>query len=61
MSWGRGGQVYFVHNRVKSIDRWAARPRKLLPEARIAVAHGQMPEGRLEKIMLDFLDGEYDS
>ena len=57
---GRGGQVYFVHNRVKSIDRWAARLRKLLPEARIAVAHGQMPEGRLEKIMLDFLDGEYD-
>ncbi|HZK25241.1 MAG TPA: transcription-repair coupling factor [Oscillospiraceae bacterium] len=57
---GRGGQVYFVHNRVQSIERWAAQLRKLLPEAKLAVGHGQMPEGRLEKIMLDFLDGEYD-
>ena len=45
---GRGGQVYFVHNRVKSIDRWAARLRKLLPEARIAVPMVKCQEGRLE-------------
>ena len=56
----RGGQVYFVHNRVKSIDRWAEHLRKLIPEIRIAVAHGQMPEARLEKVMLDFMAGEYD-
>lgn len=56
----RGGQVYFVHNRVKSIDRWAEHLRKLIPETRIAIAHGQMPEARLEKVMLDFMAGEYD-
>ena len=57
---GRGGQVYFVHNRVQSIDRWAAKLRKLVPEARIAVGHGQMPEEQLEKVMIDFMEGEYD-
>src|SRR5690606_30932713 len=41
---GRGGQVYFVHNRVQNIDRVAERLRELVPEARIAVAHGQMNE-----------------
>lgn len=56
----RGGQVYFVHNRVQSIDRWAARLRELLPGVRLAVAHGQMAEDRLEDVMLDFLHGEYD-
>ena len=56
----RGGQVYFVHNRVQSIDRWAARLRELLPGVRLAVAHGQMAEDRLEEVMLDFLHGEYD-
>jgi len=56
----RGGQVYFVHNRVQSIDRWAARLRELLPGVRMAVAHGQMDEERLEEVMLGFLHGEYD-
>ncbi|MFW0860640.1 MAG: transcription-repair coupling factor [Dethiobacter sp.] len=56
----RGGQVYFVHNRVQSIDRWATRLRELLPGVRLAVAHGQMAEDRLEKVMLAFLHGEYD-
>lgn len=56
----RQGQVYFVHNRVQSIDRWAARLRKLVPEVKIGVAHGQMPGQQLEKVMLDFLNGEYD-
>lgn len=56
----RGGQVYFVHNRVQSIERWSARLRELLPEVRLAVAHGQMPEERLETVMLGFLQGEYD-
>lgn len=56
----RGGQVYFVHNRVQSIDRWAAKLRELLPGVRLAVAHGQMAEDRLEEVMLGFLHGEYD-
>ena len=50
----RGGQVYFVHNRVKDIDSVAANLKRLLPEADIRVAHGQMPERRLEGVMLDF-------
>lgn len=57
---GRGGQVYFVHNRVQSIDRWAARLRELLPGVRLAVAHGQMEEERLENVMVNFMHGEYD-
>ncbi|NLZ93136.1 MAG: transcription-repair coupling factor [Firmicutes bacterium] len=57
---GRGGQVYFVHNRIQSIDKWAARLRKLVPEAKIAIGHGQMPEEQLEKVMIGFMDGEYD-
>ncbi|HEX2125416.1 MAG TPA: transcription-repair coupling factor, partial [Thermoleophilaceae bacterium] len=56
----RGGQVFFVHNRVETIDETAERVRALAPEARVAVAHGQMPEGRLEAIMLDFLRGGAD-
>ncbi len=56
----RDGQVYFVHNRVQTSTGWRARLRELVPEARIAVAHGQMDEERLERVMLDFLDGEYD-
>jgi transcription-repair coupling factor (superfamily II helicase) len=56
----RGGQVYFVHNRVQSIDRWAARLKRLLPDVKLAVAHGQMPEDRLEKVMLEFMQGEYE-
>ncbi|GIX22494.1 MAG: transcription-repair-coupling factor [Gammaproteobacteria bacterium] len=50
----RGGQVYFVHNEVRSIERAAERLRALLPQARIAVAHGQMPEETLEQVMIDF-------
>src|SRR5690606_39202918 len=56
----RDGQVYFVYNRVQHIDRMAARLRELVPEARIAVAHGQMEEERLERVMLQFLEREYD-
>ncbi len=56
----RGGQVYFLHNRVQSIQRFAIRIRDLLPEARVAVAHGQLNESELETIMLDFLAGDYD-
>jgi transcription-repair coupling factor (superfamily II helicase) len=56
----RGGQVFFVHNRVESIDAAARRLVELVPEARITVAHGQMPEGALEKTMLAFMHGEFD-
>ncbi len=56
----REGQVFFVHNRVKDIDRVAGHLRELVPEARIAVAHGQMDEGTLEKVVLDFWEGEFD-
>lgn len=56
----REGQVFFVHNRVQSIDKVAGDLRALVPEARIAVAHGQMDEGTLEKVVLDFWAGEYD-
>ncbi|BAD42217.1 transcription-repair coupling factor [Symbiobacterium thermophilum] len=56
----RGGQVFYVHNRIQTLDDVAARLHRLVPEARIAVAHGQMSEDRLEKIVLDFMDGEYD-
>ncbi len=56
----RGGQVYVVHNRVMSIERAARRIRALVPEARVAVAHGQMGEERLEAVMLDFLGGHTD-
>ena len=56
----RGGQIYFVHNRVQTIDSVAATLAKSVPDAKIAVAHGQMPEDRLEDIMLRFLDHEFD-
>ena len=56
----REGQVFFVHNRVQDIDRVAADLRELVPEARIAVAHGQMDEGTLEKVVIDFWEGEFD-
>ena len=49
-----------MHNRVRSIDTAAARLRQLVPEARIAVAHGQMDEGTLEQVVVDFWDGQYD-
>ena len=56
----REGQVFFVHNRVKDIEHTAARLRELVPEARIAVAHGQMDEGTLERVVLDFWQGDFD-
>jgi transcription-repair coupling factor (superfamily II helicase) len=56
----RDGQVFFVHNRVASINKIAARLGQLVPEAKIAVAHGQMNEHTLEKIMVDFWDKNFD-
>jgi transcription-repair coupling factor (superfamily II helicase) len=56
----RDGQVFFVHNRVQDIDVVAADLKELVPEARVAVAHGQMDEGSLEKVVLDFWEGEFD-
>jgi transcription-repair coupling factor (superfamily II helicase) len=56
----RDGQVFFVHNRVDSIDRTANRLAELVPEARIAVGHGQMPEATLEQVVLDFWAGDID-
>ncbi|MBJ2121134.1 transcription-repair coupling factor [Arthrobacter sp. MSA 4-2] len=56
----REGQVFFVHNRVSSIDRTAAQLRELVPEARVAVAHGQMSESRLEQIIVDFWEKRFD-
>lgn len=50
----RGGQMYFLHNDVKSMDKMAREIERLVPEARVEIAHGQMPERELERIMLDF-------
>lgn len=56
----RNGQVFFVHNRVQSIDWMASKLWSLVPEARIAIAHGQMPELALERVMADFMQGKSD-
>ena len=56
----RNGQVYFVHNRIDSIHSVAAMIRRIAPEARLAVAHGQSSEAALEQVMLDFVAREYD-
>jgi transcription-repair coupling factor (superfamily II helicase) len=56
----RNGQVFFVHNRVQSIALVASKLQSLVPEARIAVAHGQMPEEELGKVMIDFIAGKSD-
>ncbi|MBC7339623.1 MAG: transcription-repair coupling factor [Firmicutes bacterium] len=56
----RGGQVFYVHNRVRTIERAAARVSRLVPRARVAVAHGQMQEEQLERVMLEFLEGKHD-
>ncbi|MDY6912257.1 MAG: transcription-repair coupling factor, partial [Chloroflexota bacterium] len=56
----RNGQVFFVHNRVRSIAFVASQVSDLVPEARVAFAHGQMPEEVLESAMLDFIDGKID-
>ena len=57
---GRGGQVYVLHNRVQTIEIMYSRLKKLVPEARIAIGHGQMREHALEDVMLDFYDGKFD-
>ena len=56
----RGGQTFFVYNRIDGLYERAARLQQLVPEARVAVAHGQMAESTLEKTMLDFVEGHYD-
>ncbi|GJF34725.1 transcription-repair-coupling factor [Kitasatospora sp. NE20-6] len=56
----REGQVFYIHNRVESIDRAAARLKDLVPEARVATAHGQMGESQLEKVVVDFWEKEFD-
>lgn len=56
----RGGQVYFVHNRVENIELMRHRLEELVPEARIQVAHGQMPEEMLERVMIEFYEHQYD-
>lgn len=56
----REGQVFYVHNRVQDIEHTAAHVRDMVPEARIAIAHGQMDEGTLEQVVLDFWEGEFD-
>jgi len=56
----RGGQVFFIHNRVESIETIAALVQRLVPQARIAVGHGKMNEKEMERVMLDFIDYKYD-
>jgi transcription-repair coupling factor (superfamily II helicase) len=56
----RGGQVYFVHNRVHNIERVVTRLQEIVPEARIVVGHGQMPEEQLERVMTEFAAGDHD-
>ncbi len=56
----REGQVFWVHNRVQTIEMAASRLRELVPEARIAIAHGKMDEGSLEQVVVDFWEGRFD-
>jgi transcription-repair coupling factor (superfamily II helicase) len=56
----RNGQVFFVHNRVQSIAPVASKLKALVPEAKMSIAHGQMPEERLERVMAEFVAGDYD-
>jgi transcription-repair coupling factor (superfamily II helicase) len=56
----RGGQVFFIHNRVETIETVAALVKRLVPNARLAVGHGQMNEKDMERVMLDFIDYKYD-
>ena len=57
---GRGGQVFFIHNRVETIETIAALVQRLVPQARVATGHGQMNEKEMEKVMLDFIEHKYD-
>jgi len=56
----RGGQVFYVHNRVETIEAQTEQLRRMLPDARFVVGHGQMPEGHLENVMIKFASGEAD-
>jgi transcription-repair coupling factor (superfamily II helicase) len=56
----RDGQIYFVHNRVQDIEKVRQRLEEIVPEARIGIGHGQMSEGELEKVMVDFVDHRFD-
>jgi transcription-repair coupling factor (superfamily II helicase) len=56
----RNGQIFFVHNRIYDIERLSWQLQQIVPEARIAIGHGQMPEGQLERVMLDFIDHKFD-
>src|SRR2546423_10883604 len=57
---GRGGQVFFIHNRVETIETIAALVKRLVPQARLVVGHGQMNEKEMERVMLDFIEFKYD-
>ncbi|HEX8068892.1 MAG TPA: transcription-repair coupling factor [Pyrinomonadaceae bacterium] len=57
---GRGGQVFFIHNRVETIDTVAALVQRLVPQARVVIAHGQMNEKEMEQVMLDFMAYKFD-
>lgn len=56
----RGGQVFFIHNRVHDLEEMAALIKKLVPDARIAIGHGQMTGTEMERVMVNFIEGEYD-
>lgn len=56
----RGGQIFFVHNRIADIESLAIKLQRIVPEARIGIGHGQMPEGKLEQVMIDFIERKYD-
>ena len=56
----RGGQIYFVHNRVEDIEKLAKRLQFIVPEASLRIAHGQMPEAELEQVMVDFVNHQFD-
>ncbi len=56
----RGGQIFFVHNRVGDMHEVAARLQRLVPEASLVIGHGQMPEHQLERVMIDFIEHRYD-
>jgi transcription-repair coupling factor (superfamily II helicase) len=56
----RSGQIYFVHNRIEDIHAVAHRLKRVVPEARLGIGHGKMPEGQLEQVMVDFVAGRFD-
>ncbi len=56
----RGGQIFFVHNRINDIQAVANNLQRIVPEASLVIGHGQMPEGQLEQVMLDFIDHKFD-